>query len=82
MSFCLFKFKKEEEITEEKLNPDISFPDENFLMVTQLQWEDDIIWNGEEVKQKILQSQKHKSQSAGWIPSSSQRTASVCTQQG
>ncbi|KAJ8298033.1 hypothetical protein KUTeg_024564 [Tegillarca granosa] len=76
-----FKIKSKEE-KEEKLNPDINFPDENFLMVTQLQWEDDIIWNGEEVKQKILQSQKHKSLSAGWIPSTSHRTATQFTQQG
>jgi hypothetical protein len=28
---------------------DDDFDDEAYLMVTQLHWEDDIIWNGEEV---------------------------------
>ena len=29
--------------------PKIEYPDEAFHMVTQAQWEEDIIWNGEEV---------------------------------
>ena len=57
-------------------NPEI------YLMVTQLNWEDDIIWDGEQAKQKILQSQKQKALSAGWIPSNTSRTASIFSQQG
>ena len=32
---------------------DIQFPDDAFLMVTQTHWEDDIIWNGDEIKNKV-----------------------------
>ena len=49
-------------------------------MVTQVQWEDDIIWNGDDVRQKVLQNQKTKSAAAGWIPSSTQRTAAQLSQ--
>jgi transcription initiation factor TFIID subunit 1 len=35
---------------------DDDFDDEAYLMVTQLHWEDDIIWNGEEVRQKVMLS--------------------------
>ena len=50
-------------------------PDEAYLMVTQLQWEDDIIWSGEESRARVMQSQKTKALAAGWIPSTSHRTA-------
>ena len=51
-------------------------------MVTQLRWEDEVIWNGEEVKQKVLSKLKEtKVHSAGWVPSSSTRTANCFTQQ-
>lgn len=46
---------------------------ENFLMVTHLHWEDDIIWDGEEVKHKGTKPQ-HASL-AGWLPSSMTRNA-------
>uniref|UniRef100_A0A2I3HHE4 TATA-box binding protein associated factor 1 n=1 Tax=Nomascus leucogenys TaxID=61853 RepID=A0A2I3HHE4_NOMLE len=42
--------------------------DENFLMVTQLHWEDDIIWDGEDVKHKGTKPQR--ASLAGWLPSS------------
>lgn len=58
------------------------YDDEAYLMVTQLHWEDDIIWNGEEVKQKILSTSKQKALSAGWIPSTTFRTATQFSQQG
>ncbi|XP_073084390.1 transcription initiation factor TFIID subunit 1-like isoform X4 [Manis javanica] len=41
--------------------------DENFLMVTQLHWEDDIIWDGEDVKPKGTDPQRGSL--AGWLPS-------------
>ena len=50
-------------------------------MVTQLQWEDDIIWSGEEAKARVLQSQKTRAAAAGWIPSTNHRTAAQFLQQ-
>lgn len=32
---------------------DSGFPDDSFLMVSQLQWEDDVIWDGSEIKHKV-----------------------------
>ena len=69
-----------EQADEDKcIGPEI--PDEAFLMVTQLQWEDDIIWSGEEAKQRVLQSQKTRAAAAGWIPSTNHRTAAQFLQQ-
>ncbi|KAM9788696.1 LOW QUALITY PROTEIN: transcription initiation factor TFIID subunit 1 [Neosynchiropus ocellatus] len=48
---------------------------ELFLMVTQLQWEEDIIWNGEDVKHKGTKSQR--ASLAGWLPSSMTRNANA-----
>ncbi|KAK2151093.1 hypothetical protein LSH36_376g04026 [Paralvinella palmiformis] len=59
----------------------IEFPDDAFHMVTQVQWEDDVIWNSEEVRQKILQNHKQKAAAAGWIPTSASRTAAQYFQQ-
>lgn len=73
--------QKEQIETDKKEVEDLKVNPEAFLMVTQLNWEDDIIWNGEDVKQKILQSQKQKALSAGWIPSTQYRTATMFTQQ-
>ena len=56
-------------------------PDEAFNLVTQLQWEDDIIWNGEDIKQKVLAKLNDKNHAAGWVPSGVNRTASSFTQQ-
>uniref|UniRef100_A0A4W3HTG0 Transcription initiation factor TFIID subunit n=1 Tax=Callorhinchus milii TaxID=7868 RepID=A0A4W3HTG0_CALMI len=48
---------------------------EHFLMVTQLPWEEDIIWNGEDVKHKTTKSQR--ASLAGWLPSSMTRNATA-----
>ncbi|KAJ3588964.1 hypothetical protein NHX12_009816 [Muraenolepis orangiensis] len=48
---------------------------ELFLMVTQIQWEDDIIWNGEDVKNKGTKTQR--ASLAGWLPSSMTRNANA-----
>uniref|UniRef100_A0A8C2G7J1 Transcription initiation factor TFIID subunit 1 n=1 Tax=Cyprinus carpio TaxID=7962 RepID=A0A8C2G7J1_CYPCA len=58
--------------TEEDVSPK---QDELFLMVTQLQWEDDIIWNGEEVKHKGTKTQR--ASLAGWLPTSMTRNANA-----
>ncbi|CAH0579290.1 unnamed protein product [Chrysodeixis includens] len=68
----------EEEKTEEPENedsPDSGFPDDAFLMVSQLQWEDDVIWDGSEIKHKVLARLNSKSNAAGWVPTSVSRTA-------
>ena len=74
--------QKEEREKEKKAEEAMDYNPEIYLMVTQLNWEDDIIWDGEQAKQKILQSQKQKALSAGWIPSNTSRTASIFSQQG
>ncbi|XP_018430785.1 PREDICTED: transcription initiation factor TFIID subunit 1-like, partial [Nanorana parkeri] len=61
------------ESTEE--TTDRQFQDEHFLMVTQLQWEDDVIWNGEDVKHKVTKTQR--ASLAGWLPSSMTRNATA-----
>lgn len=30
------------------------FPDDAFLMVTQLHWEDDVVWDGNDIKHKVF----------------------------
>jgi transcription initiation factor TFIID subunit 1 len=55
-------------------------PDDAYHMVTQIQWENDIIWNGDELKQKILAKLNDKNHAAGWVPSGVNRTASAFTQ--
>jgi hypothetical protein len=34
-------------------------------MVTQANWEDDVIWNGDDIKHKVLQKLNNKSNAAG-----------------
>ena len=58
----------------------IEYPPDAFHMVTQLRWEDDVIWNGEEVRQKVLSKLNSKSNAAGWVPSTASRTASSFSQ--
>lgn len=31
----------------------IEFPDDSFLMVSQLHWEDDVVWDGNDIKHKV-----------------------------
>uniref|UniRef100_A0A3Q3GWW7 Transcription initiation factor TFIID subunit n=1 Tax=Labrus bergylta TaxID=56723 RepID=A0A3Q3GWW7_9LABR len=63
------------EITETPHEDGKTLENELFLMVTQLQWEDDIIWNGEEVKHKGTKTQR--ASLAGWLPSSMTRNANA-----
>lgn len=55
--------------------------DDAFLLVTQANWESDIIWNGEDVKPKVLAKLNDKNLASGWLPSNHNRTASAFTQQ-
>ncbi|XP_018009322.1 transcription initiation factor TFIID subunit 1 [Hyalella azteca] len=61
-------------------NDDDDIPDDAFHMITQYNWEDDIIWNGDDLKHKI--QQKRKNMAAGWVPSSYNRTAQAFSQPG
>uniref|UniRef100_A0A671VNT9 Transcription initiation factor TFIID subunit n=1 Tax=Sparus aurata TaxID=8175 RepID=A0A671VNT9_SPAAU len=64
-----FKLKEEQSSEPEKQDNEL------FLMVTQLQWEDDIIWNGEDIKHKGTKTQR--ASLAGWLPSSMTRNANA-----
>lgn len=45
-------------------------------MVTQLNWEDEIVWNGEEIKHKVMQKLNSKGGLAsGWLPTATNRVA-------
>uniref|UniRef100_A0A8C4ZLV2 Transcription initiation factor TFIID subunit n=1 Tax=Gadus morhua TaxID=8049 RepID=A0A8C4ZLV2_GADMO len=68
-----YGFKLLEGSPEEKADGPLE--NELFLMVTQLQWEDDIIWNGEDVKHKGTKTQR--ASLAGWLPSSMTRNANA-----
>ncbi|XP_032518850.2 transcription initiation factor TFIID subunit 1 isoform X1 [Danaus plexippus] len=71
--------KTGEEVIDEECekadSPDSGFPDDAFLMVSQLQWEDDVVWDGSEIKHKVLARLNSKSNAAGWVPTSGSRTA-------
>lgn len=51
-------------------------------MVSQLRWEDDVVWNGEEIKHKVMHKLNSKNNAAGWVPSSANRTAQAFSQPG
>lgn len=51
-------------------------------MVSQLHWEDDVVWDGNDIKQKVLQKLHSKTNAAGWLPSSGSRTAGQFSQPG
>ncbi|XP_035205757.1 transcription initiation factor TFIID subunit 1-like isoform X1 [Stegodyphus dumicola] len=60
---------------------DENYPDDAYFMVTLYPWEDDVIWNGEEVKKVVLAKLHNRNNAAGWVPSSMNRTASAFSQQ-
>ncbi|KFB52614.1 AGAP003882-PA-like protein [Anopheles sinensis] len=57
-----------------------AIPDDAFLMVSQLHWEDDVVWDGNDIKHKVLQKLNSKVNAAGWLPSSGSRTAGAFSQ--
>src|SRR5690606_25017567 len=60
---------------EEPSSPSTSIdPDDCYHMITQVQWENDIIWSGDEVKQMILSKLSGKYHAAGWVPFGESRT--------
>lgn len=56
-------------------------PDDCFHMISQLPWEDEVVWDGQEEAPKILGKLTKKGQAAGWIPSAMHRRASEYNQQ-
>uniref|UniRef100_A0A8D8TL30 Transcription initiation factor TFIID subunit 1 n=1 Tax=Cacopsylla melanoneura TaxID=428564 RepID=A0A8D8TL30_9HEMI len=79
------KDKKQDEEEEEKDkktdNQENQFPDDAYLMISQLKWEDDVIWNGDDVRHKINKNSS-KINAAGWVPSGGNRTAQAFSQPG
>ncbi|XP_044524443.1 transcription initiation factor TFIID subunit 1-like [Gracilinanus agilis] len=68
-----FKLKKkspEEEATTQTDHPLLK--NENFLMITQKTWEDDIIWDSRDVQESSPDAKKVSQ--AGWIPSQNTRS--------
>eukprot|EP00095_Tigriopus_kingsejongensis_P010565 maker-scaffold2286_size17589-snap-gene-0.4 protein:Tk10565 transcript:maker-scaffold2286_size17589-snap-gene-0.4-mRNA-1 annotation:"transcription initiation factor tfiid subunit 1 isoform x2" len=57
----------------------IDFPDDAFLMVTQTNWEEDVVWNGDDIRHKKWNS---KANAAGWVPTGVNRTAGSFSQPG
>lgn len=55
-----------------------SYPGESYHMLTQRDWETDIVWDGSDTKYKKLT----KNAAAGWVPSGVNRTAQNFSQPG
>ncbi|XP_067949949.1 transcription initiation factor TFIID subunit 1-like [Watersipora subatra] len=54
--------------------PIVTCPDDAYLMVCQKNWEDDIIWSGEESRADVSEAQKTKGAMSGWLPTAQNRT--------
>lgn len=70
-----------EEVKVEKSDEE-EFAEDSYLMVSQLHWEDDVIWNGDDIKHKLRHKFNTKNNAAGWVPSSDNRTAQAFSQPG
>ncbi|XP_054274106.1 transcription initiation factor TFIID subunit 1-like [Macrosteles quadrilineatus] len=77
-----YGFKIKEKTEEEEQESQEGFPEDAFLMVSQLHWEDDVVWNGDDIKHKVMQKLNSKTNAAGWLPSSGNRTAQAFSQPG
>ncbi|KAJ8667283.1 hypothetical protein QAD02_008945 [Eretmocerus hayati] len=79
-----YGFKLDDKVEEEKEEDD-EYTEDAFLMVSQLHWEDDVIWNGDDIKHTARCGKtKHdiKNNPAGWVPSSDCRAAQTFSQPG
>lgn len=72
----------DEHVPEHVETVDTGIPEDAYLMVSQLHWEDDVVWDGQEIKSKVLQKLNSKTNLAGWLPSSGSRTAGAFSQPG
>lgn len=72
-----FKLAKDNKLDNNKLNKidNGEFDDDAFLMVSQLQWEDNVVWDSNDVAQEVKCKLNNKNSSAGWIPSFFNRKA-------
>lgn len=80
-----FKLAEKKDPTDKENNKkasDDELLDDAYLMVSQLHWEDDVVWNGDEIKHKVMQKLHSKNNLAGWVPSSGNRTAQAFSQPG
>ncbi|PNF40464.1 Transcription initiation factor TFIID subunit 1 [Cryptotermes secundus] len=77
-----FKLRDKQPDDEEKKDVAEDFPDDSYLMVSQLHWEDEVVWNGDDIKHKVMQKLNCKTNAAGWVPSSGNRTAQAFSQPG
>ncbi|XP_040573195.1 transcription initiation factor TFIID subunit 1 [Lepeophtheirus salmonis] len=68
------------EPSEEEEGSTLDVPDDAFFMVTQVNWEEDVVWNGDDIKHKVLQKLNSKTNAAGWVPSTFNRTAGSFSQ--
>jgi len=78
------KFNGERQVasTDIETSQELSLADDAFLMVSQLHWEDEVVWDGNDIKAKVLQKLNSKTNAAGWLPSSGSRTAGAFSQPG
>ncbi|KAJ9586078.1 hypothetical protein L9F63_020275 [Diploptera punctata] len=76
-----FKLKEKPDVEDEQ-KAAVDFPDDSYLMVSQLHWEDEVVWNGDDIKHKVMQKLNCKTNAAGWVPSSGNRTAQAFSQPG
>lgn len=77
-----FKLRDKIEPAEEIVIKGDPIPDDAYLMVSQLHWEDDVVWDGNDIKHKVMQKLNSKTNAAGWLPSSGSRTAGAFSQPG
>ncbi|XP_065336082.1 transcription initiation factor TFIID subunit 1 [Cloeon dipterum] len=79
-----YGFGLKEKSKEEKENQieDEDIPEDAYLMVSQLHWEDDVVWNGDDIKNKVIAKLNSKTNAAGWVPTSGNRTAQAFSQPG
>lgn len=53
MCFLILNLNQAEEQGNDKSEIEES-ADDAFLMVSQLHWEDDVVWNGDDIKHKVI----------------------------
>lgn len=75
------KDMNKENSQDDEINTD-AIADDAFLMVSQLHWEDEVVWDGNDIKVKVMQKLNSKTNAAGWLPSSGSRTAVAFSQPG
>lgn len=53
--FLILNFYQAEDQGTDKSETKVEeFADDSFLMVSQLHWEDDVVWNGDDIKHKVI----------------------------